>query len=74
MNTEDNLDITLDDAAAFFVQLEKNDLSELAQLKEMLDGILGLDSCPESSREEIKRQCRQLKELFLNTFQTPTQP
>ena len=37
MNTKENLDITLDDAAAFFVQLEKNDLSELAQLKEMLD-------------------------------------
>ena len=64
MNTEGNLDITLDDAAAFFVQLEKNDLSELAQLKEMLDGILDSESCSESSREDIKKAVQTIEGII----------
>jgi two-component system chemotaxis sensor kinase CheA len=64
MNTKETLDATLDDAAAFFVQLEKNDLSELAQLKEMLDTIIDSDSCPESSSEDIKKAVQTIEGII----------
>jgi len=63
-NTKRDLGLTLNDAAAFLIQLEPNDLSKLAQLKEMLDSIADRVSCSELSREHIRKAVQTIEGII----------
>ncbi|MDM8549634.1 chemotaxis protein CheA [Desulfobacterales bacterium HSG2] len=57
------LNSSLNDAAALLMQLEPNDFSELARLREILDTIAADESCTASSREKIIRAVQKIGEI-----------
>ncbi len=67
-NSEAGSEISIDDAAAFLIQIEPNDLSELVRLKEMLNTISGNASYPETSREDIAAAVELIEGIIFKTI------
>ncbi|MBW1900198.1 MAG: chemotaxis protein CheA [Deltaproteobacteria bacterium] len=61
-------DISIDDAAAFLIQIEPNDLSELARLKEMLDPIAVNESYSETSRKDILKAVELIEGIIVKNI------
>ena len=56
--------VSLDDAAAFLIQLEPDDRPGLANLKELLQRILADAACPESCREYVREAAKQIEGIL----------
>ncbi|MEA3279142.1 MAG: hypothetical protein U9Q38_00885, partial [Thermodesulfobacteriota bacterium] len=56
--------LSLDDIAALIIQVEPDDSSEIAQLKEALDKLAGDETYSESSRENIVHAAKKIEEII----------